>query len=77
MAENETPFCREWRIFRCGCVQTAEWSKPHEMSSLTIRTCSECFDTLDTRLDQLSIDELAQLTIPLPSRDGRPGGNYA
>jgi len=67
MAESIEPFCREWRVFRCGCKQTAVWQTPDEMTELRIVSCTECFDEMHTTLDRLGLDVQAQLTLGLPS----------
>lgn len=65
----------EAQYFPCGCFYKVR-VESGEVVQLEARVCSVCFDDQFDRL-QSPIDEDGQLTLHLPSREGRPPNDYA
>jgi len=63
----------EVKHFDCGCFYQRE-SVGDETLILRMEVCSLCMNTQFSMLS--AIDNSAQLTIDLPSREGRPEFNY-
>jgi len=72
MATDIRPYRQVSYEHQCGCYCSRLFHPDGELLEIRLQVCEDCMNLFSEDIELRLTSAQAQLTLPLPSRDGRP-----